>query len=134
MTQPDVELTIARRPVMVGLGITIVGCLLAAAGAAQFLARPGLMAGGACAGVAIVGVFFLAGAFVIASGKPRSVTILPAIWMGATIVRVMGLLIVGFPIYFAAPQILPPLAVGAGGAYLACLVVETALIARQALR
>lgn len=134
MTQPDIEMTIARRPVMVGLSVTIAACLLAAVGGAQFMETPGSVAGGAALGVAIVGAFFLAGAFVIASGKPRSVTLLPAFWMGATIVRVIGLLMVGFPIYFAAPQILPPLAVGAGGAYLACLVVETALIARQALR
>ncbi|MBL9140721.1 MAG: hypothetical protein JNK53_02540 [Phycisphaerae bacterium] len=134
MTKPEPEITIARRPALVALGIAVVACALVAWGVAQFMADPSRMAGGALAGVAVVGVLFFGGALLVASGKPRSVTLLPAVWMGATVGRVMGLLFVGFPIYFAAPQILPPFAVGAGGAYLVCLVVETAVIARQALR
>ena len=134
MTKPELELTIPRGPVLAGLGVALVACAGAAVGVAQLLTDPAGKATGALAGVGLVGVLFLGGAFFIASGKPRPVGLLPAVWLGATIVRVMGLLFAGIPIYFAAPQILPSLAVGAGGAYLVCLVVETAMIAKQALR
>lgn len=134
MTQTEAQLTLPRGPVLAALAVTTLVCAGAAIGCARWAADPRQATIGALAGVALVGVLFLAGAFIVASGKPRPVSLLPALWMGATIARVMGLLVAVFPIYFAAPQFLPSIAVGAAGAYLACLTVETAMLARQALR
>ncbi len=134
MNSNEPQITLHRRPLLVGLGGVEGTCLVAAFLVSQRMEDPRTTASGALLGVALVGTLFLAGALVVASGKPRAASLLPTLWLGATIARVMGLLIAVLPIYFAAPQILPAFAVGAGGAYLACLAVETALIARQALR
>lgn len=134
MTSAEPQITIPRGPILIGLVVAIAFCSAAAVITSQRMADPRSATTGALIGVALVGTLFLAGALLVASGQPRAASLLPALWLGATIARVMGLLIAVLPIYFAAPQILPAFAVGAGGAYLACLAVETAIIARQALR
>lgn len=114
--------------------VTLVVCMAAVGGFAQLTDNPRGNALAAIAGLALTGGFFIAGTFVIASGKPRPVATIATLWLAATVMRVLGLGVALFSIYFAAPQDLPPLVVGAGGAYLACLAVETAMTARQALR
>lgn len=134
MSAPEATLTIRPGSVLAAIGVAEGLCLVAALGFSQLAPDPSQAMMGSILGVAVVGALFSAGAFLIASGKPRPATTLSALWLGAVIGRVMGLLVVVVPLYFAAPQILVPFLIGAGGAYLACLAAETAMIARQAFR
>jgi hypothetical protein len=108
--------------------------MAAAGGVAQLTEHPRANALWAVAGLGLSGAFFLGGAFFLASGKPKPISDIATLWLACTVMRVIGLGIVGFSLYFAAPLNVPPLAAGAGGAYLVCLTVETVMVARQALR
>jgi hypothetical protein len=133
---PDREqkLTIRPGPLFSGLAVALVVCMAAVGGVAQLTEDPRANALAAIGGLAVTGALFAAGTVVIASGKPRPASLVGTLWLASTIVRVMGLGLAGISIYFAAPSVLLPAAAGAGGAYLVCLVVETAMVARQALK
>ena len=133
MEDREQRLTIPRLPLLMAVLGTGMICGGAAVVTVHYLQRaPDLPP--ALAGVAATTAMFLVGAALIASGKPRPASTLAAFWLGATILRLLGLMALGIPIYFAVPSGLAPFALGAGGAYLACLVAETASVARQALK
>lgn len=139
-------LTLRPGPLLRGLAVALVLCMAAIGGIAQLTDHPRANALWAIGGLVLTGAFFVGGAFVIASGKPRPISSIATLWLASTVGRVIGLGIVGFSLYFAAPKDawrsadadaaggLQPLAIGAGGAYLVCLIVETVMVARQALR
>jgi len=70
-----------------------------------------------------------AGLLLMKPWKPRSTGDLALLWLGSTVVRVLLTPLLALVLYFAAHPPIYPFVLGAGTAYLALLVLETALVA-----
>ena len=82
---------------------------------------------GACAAVVVGG----GGLLILKPWNPRVAGDLALLWLGSTVVRVLLTPLLALVLYFAAHPPIYPFALGAGTAYLAVLISETALVSNH---
>jgi hypothetical protein len=143
---PEVDAASSRRPAegpleaSFGLprGVLPVSVLATAVAASAASAGIGLAVGAspgaAGAGAAVAGAVALLGTVILRPSESRLASDWMTLWLAATVVRLLLTPLAALLLYFALSPPRVEFLLSVAGSYLACLAVETAILARSAGR
>jgi hypothetical protein len=134
---PTTPATAAREPRFAVSAAALLGGVLAAAAgsaaaAALVASAVGAEVGAALLGAGAAGVVALLGAAILRPARVRAVSDWLTLWLAATVARMLLTPLLAVLLYSALPLPAKAFFLAVAGSYLACLAVETAVLARSA--